>query len=53
MKLTYLIYYGDGRVQARIGWRTGGVQPHGFELPPFEESVLDTTRNRAPFWRKV
>ena len=53
VKLTYLVYYGDGRVQERIGWRAGGVQPQGFELPPFEESLLDTIRNRTPFWRRV
>jgi len=53
VKLTYLVYYGDSRVQERIGWRPGGVQPHGFELPPFEDTVLDNVRKRAPFWRQL
>ena len=53
VKLTYLVYYGDSLVQQRIGWRPGGVQPHGFELPPFEDSVLDKVRQRAPFWRQL
>ena len=53
VKLTYLVYYGDDWVRRRIGWKPGGVQPDGFELPPFEESVLDTIRKRTPFWRQT
>ena len=53
VQLTYLLYYGDSRVHQRIGWRSGGVQPHGFELPPFAESILDAMREREPFWRQV
>ncbi len=53
VQLTYLVYYGDSRVHQRIGWRTGGVQPLGFELPPFEGSILDEIRRREPFWRQV
>ena len=53
VQLTYLVYYGDRRVHQRIGWSPGGVQPQGFELPPFEESILDAIRQREPFWRPV
>ncbi len=53
VQLTFLVYYGDSRVHQRIGWRSGGVQPLGFELPPFEESILDAIRRREPFWRQV
>ncbi len=53
VQLTYLVYYGDSRVRQRIGWGPGGVQPQGFELPPFEESILDAIRKREPFWRQV
>jgi hypothetical protein len=53
LELVYLAYYGDERVHRRIGWRTGPLQPHGFELPPFDEAILDRTRQRRPFWRPV
>jgi hypothetical protein len=51
LELVSLAYYADARVQARIGWRPGPLQPRGFPLPPFDEQVLATARQRAPFWR--
>ena len=53
VELVYLVYYSDERVHRRIGWKTGGVQPDGFDLPPFDEAVLEKVRQRAPFWRRV
>lgn len=53
LELVYLAYYGAERVHRRIGWRTGPLQPSGFELPPFDEAILDRTRRRRPFWRPV
>jgi hypothetical protein len=53
LELVYLAYYADARVHARIGWRTGPVQPRGFSLPPFDDAILETARQRAPFWRQT
>ena len=53
LEAVYLAYYGRPEVHARIGWRTGPLQPKGFSLPPFNESVLDTVRQRKPFWRQA
>ncbi len=52
LELVYLAYYGDSRVHKRIGWHGRAPQPEGYELPPFDESLLETVRKRAPFWRK-
>ena len=51
--LVYIVYYSDERVQNRIGWRTGPLQPRGWELPPFDPTILETVSKRKPFWRKV
>lgn len=53
LEVVYLAYYGDERVHRRIGWRTGALQPQGFELAPFDEAILGETRQRKPFWRAV
>jgi hypothetical protein len=53
LRLVYAVYYGDPRVHARIGWLSRPPQPEGFELPPFDEAVLEKTRRRQPFWRPV
>ena len=53
LEVVYIAYYSRPGVHARIGWRTGPLQPQGFELPPFNESILETTRQRKPFWRQV
>jgi Gluconate 2-dehydrogenase subunit 3 len=51
LEVIYIAYYSRPEVHSRIGWRTGALQPLGFELPPFDESILDTVRQRPPFWR--
>jgi hypothetical protein len=53
LEVIYLAYYSRPEVHARIGWRTGPLQPRGFALPPFNESVLDAVRKRRPFWRRT
>lgn len=53
LELVYIAYYGRPEVSARIGWRTGPLQPLGFELPPFDEASLKTVRQRQPFWRRA
>lgn len=53
LKLVYVVYYMDPRVQQRIGWESRPLQPEGFELPPFDEAVLEKARQRKPFWRKA
>jgi hypothetical protein len=53
LEVVYLAYYADERVHRRIGWRSGALQPQGFELPPFDEAILGETRQRKPFWRAV
>lgn len=44
---TYRGYYTQPATRARP------PQPIGYELPPFDPSLLDTQRQRAPFWRRV
>ena len=53
LEATYVAYYSRPEVHTRIGWRTGPIQPDGFALPPFDETILDTVRKRKPFWRQV
>jgi hypothetical protein len=53
LEISYIAYYSRPEVHARIGWRTGPLQPLGFELPPFDESALDKTRQLEPFWRRT
>ena len=51
--LVYVVYYNDERVHKRIGWRSGALQPLGWELPPFDPAILETVSKREPFWRKA
>lgn len=51
--LVYIVYYSDERVHSRIGWRSGALQPLGWELPPFDPAILETVSKREPFWRKA
>ena len=53
LEIVYLVYYSQPAVHRRIGWVGRPPQPEGFDLPPFDESILDTVRKREPFWRKV
>ena len=51
--LVYIVYYSDERVHQRIGWRSGPLQPLGWEIPPWDPSILETVSQREPFWRNV
>jgi hypothetical protein len=51
--LVYIVYYKDERVHARIGWDSRPPQPEGNVMEPWDESILETTKNREPFWRKA
>jgi hypothetical protein len=48
---TYRGYYTLPEVQRAVGVRP--PQPLGYELPPFDPSILDRQRQRAPFWRRA
>ncbi|HEY3057508.1 MAG TPA: gluconate 2-dehydrogenase subunit 3 family protein [Chloroflexota bacterium] len=47
----YRGYYTLRAVQRTIGMRP--PQPLGYELPPFDPTILDQQRQRSPFWRKT
>ena len=51
--LIYIVYYSDERVHERIGWRSGPLQPLGWELPAWDPAILAKVSKREPFWRKV
>ena len=53
VELVYIVYYSDQRAHERIGWKTGPLQPAGFHMEPFDETVLANVRDREPFWRKA
>ena len=52
----YGVYYTDPRVRDVVETRTGypnrPPQPEGYELPPFDERLLDKVKQRPPFWRR-
>jgi hypothetical protein len=50
---TYRGYYSLPVVHEAIGHVSRPPQPLGFELPPFDPSLLDRQRRRTPFWRKA
>ena len=55
--LGYNAYYTDTRVlgvvESRTGYEARPPQPLGYFLEPFDESLLEKVRARAPFWRRV
>ena len=53
VELIYAAYYSDPRVHQRIGWRTGALQPLGWDMQPFDPAILETASKRAPFWRRI
>lgn len=57
INVAYNAYYIDPRVLVRIerltAYKAGAPQPGGYPIEPFDESILEQTRNRDPFWRKV
>jgi len=53
VELVYETYYTDSRVYEHIGWAGRPPQPEGFDLEPWDPSILDNIRKREPFWRGV
>jgi hypothetical protein len=57
ISIAYNSYYVDARVLARLerltGYEAGPPQPRGYEVEPFDASLLEPIKNREPFWRKV
>ena len=53
LDITYSFYYMRPEVHARLSWHGRTPQPDGNELPPFDDSVLEVARMRAPLWKKV
>ncbi len=53
LEIVYLAYYSKPAVHRRIGWVGRPPQPEGFDLPPFDETILETIRKREPFWRRT
>jgi len=55
VRFAYVAYYRDSRVLARIELATGypdrPPQPLGYELEPFDESLLDVVKTRGPQYR--
>lgn len=51
----YLAYYTHQTVRDALerhcGYAARPPQPLGYDLPPFDETLLETQRRRAPFWR--
>ena len=52
LEVVCLAYYNEPKVHVRIDWHGGAPQPAGFALPPFDAALLDTARQRPPFWRQ-
>ncbi|MGI9659383.1 MAG: hypothetical protein ACR2OD_10780 [Gaiellaceae bacterium] len=57
ISVAYNAYYSDPRVLARLDrlteYKAGAPQPGGYEIEPFEETMLAQIRQREAFWRKV
>ncbi len=53
LDITYSFYYMRPEVHDHLNWHGRTPQPDGNELPPFDDSVLEVARQRAPLWRKV
>ena len=57
LKACYSAYYTDPGVRQIIEQKTGyearPPQPLGYEMEPFDESLLEPVRARGPIWRKV
>ena len=47
----YSIYYMDKNVKKRIDWEYNSIQPQGFEIKPWNESILEEIKKRKPFWK--
>lgn len=53
----YNSYYTNPDVLAVVerltGYEARPPQPSGYDLPPFDERLLDRQKQRPPFWRKT
>lgn len=53
----YNAYYTDPDIRDIIerltGYENRPPQPKGYDLPPFDESLLDQVKARGPIWRRV
>lgn len=47
----YSVYYQNKDVRKRINWKYESIQPVGFDMEPWDESVLQKARQRKSFWR--
>ena len=57
LKACYAAYYTDPEIrrilEEKTGYEARPPQPEGYQLPPFDESLLEPVRARGPIWRKV
>ena len=57
LSAAYNAYYTDPEIRDIIericGYENRPPQPQGYELPPFDESLLDRVKARGPLWREV
>jgi hypothetical protein len=57
IKAAYSAYYTDVRVrlilERKTGYEARPPQPLGYDLPVFDETLLDPVRERGPIWRRV
>ena len=57
LKACYSAYYTDPEIRRILELKTGyearPPQPLGYDMLPFDESLLEPVRARGPIWRKV
>ncbi|MFL2664804.1 MAG: hypothetical protein ACJ0G8_02440 [Dehalococcoidia bacterium] len=53
LEIIYIAYYSNRKVQNRIGWRLGPLQPQGFEIKEWDEKILDKVKQRKEFWKQI
>ena len=53
LEIIYIAYYSNRKVQNRIGWRTGPLQPQGFEIKKWDDNVLEKVKQGEEFWKKI
>ncbi|MBM31601.1 MAG: hypothetical protein CL764_01965 [Chloroflexi bacterium] len=47
----YSVYYMNKDVKKRINWKYNSIQPQGFEILPWDESILVEIKKIKPFWK--
>ena len=50
---TYNSYYTNPTILPLIGYEVRPPQPQGYPMKPFDDSLLDNVRKRAPMYRQV